>query len=346
MATILYIGTDEGVVTARGDGGSWELEKPALRAWEVCEVSADPASPGTVFAGTRGDGVWRSQDAGKSWAKPSYGKRGPGKVRCVTIDPADKRTIYAGAEPIDVFVSHDQGASWECFDSIHDVGYVSTITYPVPVVEPHVRDIAVDTTNSDVMYAALQVGYMIKTSDGGRTWKLLDKQVDADVHTIGVNAEHPDHILVATGGHDFRLGKAPGRALYMSADGGETWRPSGANLEHEYSVPLVLSPSNPKVAYAGLAHGTPGAWGRPSGAEATIVRTTDGGETWQQLGTDLPELAHEMAIGIAVDPAESRNVYAALHDGQILASTDGGDSWTKLPVRTPASPNDIKCVRD
>lgn len=346
MATILYLGTDEGVVTVRGDGGSWELANQALSQWEVCEVAADPGAPNRVFAGTRGDGVWRSDDAGKTWSKPSYGKRGPGKVRCVTIDPADKRTIYAGAEPIDVFVSHDGGTNWEAYDGLHDIPYIAGITYPVAVVEPHVRDIAVDPTDSNVMYAALQVGYMVKSSDGGKTWKLLDKQVDADIHTIGINAEQPNHILVATGGHDFRLGKAPGRALYRSTDGGETWQPSGAELEHEYSVPLVLDPTDPRVAFAGLAHGTPGFWRRPSGAEATIVRTLDGGESWQQVGVDLPELAQEMAIGIAVDPAEPRNVFAALHDGQVMASSDRGESWTKLTVRTPASPNDIKCVRD
>jgi photosystem II stability/assembly factor-like uncharacterized protein len=345
MATVLYLGTDEGVATVRGDGSSWELQHRALSNWDVCEVSATPAAPNVVFAGTRGDGVWRSEDSGKSWKKPSYGKRGPGKVRCVTMDPRDERTLYAGAEPIDVFVSHDAGASWECLDSLRDEPFVGTIQYPVAVVEPHVRDIAVDPTDSRIMYVALQVGYMMKTTDGGATWKLLDKQLDADVHTIGLSASDPSHVLIATGGHDYRLGKAPGKALYRSADGGETWQPSGASLDQEYSVPLVIDPTNPRVAFAGLAHGTPGAWRRPSGAEATIARTTDGGDSWQEVGRDLPDAGQRMAIGIAVDPVEPSNVYVALSDGQLLASHDGGDSWSRLEVRTPP-PNDIKCVRD
>jgi photosystem II stability/assembly factor-like uncharacterized protein len=196
-----------------------------------------------------------------------------------------------------------------------------------------------------VMYAALQVGYMVKTSDGGKAWRLLDKQVDADVHTIGIDAQQPDHLMVATGGHDYRLGKAPGKALYRSADGGETWRPTGASFEQEYSVPLVLHPTNPKVALAGLSNGTPGAWKRPSGAEALLVRTTDGGDTWQSVGGDALDGGKAMAIGIAFDPVEPSNVYAALHDGHVLASSDGGDSWARLGVSTPP-PNDVKCVRD
>jgi photosystem II stability/assembly factor-like uncharacterized protein len=345
VATILHIGTDEGVVTVRGGGSSWEADRPALRDWEVQSVSVRPEAPNVVFAGTRGDGVWRSDDAGKSWSKPSYGRRGPGKVRCITADPADPSTLYAGTEPIDIFVSHDSGATWECLDSVWDVPFVSTIGYPVAVVEPHVRDIAIDPTNPKVMYAALQVGYMVKSTDGGATWKMLDKQVDADVHTIRLNPQDPSRVMVATGGHDYRLGKAPGKALYRSYDGGESWQPTGASLPQEYSVPLAIHPSKPLVAFAGLANGTPGAWRRPTGAEGAIVRTADGGDSWQEVATDVPDGSQRMAIGIAFDPAEPAHVYAAMSDGHVLSSRDGGDSWAQLEVRT-ARPNHLQCVRD
>jgi len=343
MTTVLYVGTDEGVVTVKGDNGSWEAEKPALSSWEICGVASRASSPNVVFAATRGDGVWRSEDRGKTWGKPSYGKRGPGKVRCVTPDPKDERTLYAGAEPIDIFVSHDDGASWECLDSVWDQPFIGAISYPVAVVEPHVRNIAVDPLDPRIMYAALQVGHMIKTTDGGATWKLLDKQLDADVHPVRLDPSDPSHIMVATGGHDYRLGKAPGKALYRSADGGESWQPMGASFAQEYSVPLVIHPTNPKVAFAGLANGTPGAWRRPTGAEGVIVRTMDGGDSWQEVGAEVPEASQRMAIGIAIDPVEPSNLYAALNDGHLLASHDGGDSWSQLDVRTPR-PNDLVCA--
>ncbi|HEX6513058.1 MAG TPA: hypothetical protein VF157_12200 [Chloroflexota bacterium] len=344
MTTILYVGTNEGVVTVKGGNGSWQSSEPALAEWEICGVSTLRSQPNVVFAATRGDGVWRSDDCGETWAKPSYGKRGPGKVRCITPDPRDERTLYAGAEPIDVFVSHDQGASWESLDSIWSQPFIGGITYPVAVVEPHVRDITVDPTDSRIMYAALQVGYMVKTTDGGASWHLLDKGLDADVHTICLDPSQPNHVMVATGGHDFRLGKAPGRALYRSEDGGETWQPTGANFFQEYSVPLAIHPSKPNVALAGLAHGTPGAWRRPSGAEGIIVRTMDGGESWQELPVEVPHAGKQMAIGIAFDPVEASNVYAALHGGSLIASHDGGDSWSEIDARTPR-PNDLVCAR-
>ncbi len=345
MATVLHIGTDEGLVTVRGSGSSWEADKPDLTDWEVQSVVARPETPNVVFAGTRGDGVWRSEDSGKSWSKPSYGRRGPGKVRCVTADPSDPKTLYAGTEPIDIFVSHDAGASWECLDAVWDIPYIKTIGYPVASVEPHVRHIAIDPFNTATMYAALQVGYMVKTVDGGKTWKLLDQRLDADVHTIRLNPEDPRRIMIATGGHDFRLGKAPGKALYRSGDGGESWEPTGASLHQEYSVPVVIHPSKPQVAFAGLANGTPGSWKRPTGAEGILVKTSDGGDSWQEIPLDMPDASKRMAIGIAFDPADPSTMFAAMSDGSLLSSGDGGDSWRQLDVRTPR-PNDITCVHD
>ena len=59
MASILYLGTDEGVVTLRSeDGRSWKLENQGLKDWAIPKLAVDPSVPNRVFAGTRGDGVW------------------------------------------------------------------------------------------------------------------------------------------------------------------------------------------------------------------------------------------------------------------------------------------------
>jgi hypothetical protein len=97
-----------------------------------------------------------AQDFGATWSKPCYGKRGPGKVRCLTIDPRDPNTIYAGTEPIDVFISRDGAKSWKRLDSVWNIPSVSTITYPVATVEPHVRDITIDPQEPNTMYVALR----------------------------------------------------------------------------------------------------------------------------------------------------------------------------------------------
>src|SRR6266511_3217665 len=113
MDRVLYIGTDQGFVTARRhDHGPWQIAEYGLKKWEVSELAVSPEAPNKVFAGTRGDGVWLSEDFGTSWSKPCYGKRGPGKVRSVTIDPHNSRRLYAGCEPVDIFESEDEGKTW------------------------------------------------------------------------------------------------------------------------------------------------------------------------------------------------------------------------------------------
>lgn len=344
MASILYLATDEGVVAAKGDESGWKIEKQSLEDWDVQEVAISPSRPGTLFAGTRGDGVWVSEDSGKSWKKPCYGKRGPGKVRCVTVDPHDPNTIYAGAEPIDIFVSRDAAKSWERLDSVWNIPYVASVDYPVSTVEPHVRDITIDPENAKIIYAALQVGYMLKSADGGKTWKLLNKGVDADVHTIVIDPRNPASLFIATGGHDFRLGNAPGRALYKSRDGGESWTPTAMDFPHEYSVPLVMHPGNPDVLFSALANGQPGQWRkRQSGAESMLIRTKDGGKSWQQLDGSIAAIKKDFPEAIAFDPADTNRVYAALRGGELYASQDGGDKWSKLEVNV-GSVSDMKCV--
>jgi photosystem II stability/assembly factor-like uncharacterized protein len=343
-SSVLYLGTESGVVTLRSDDGtSWKLENHSLKDWAVSEVAPFPSAPNRVLAGTRGDGVWLSDDFGKSWKKPCYGKRGPGKVRCMTFDPKNPELLYAGGEPIDLFVSDDLGKSWQRLDSVRKVPWVETVDYPVATVEPHVRDIAVDPSDSKTLYIALQVGYMLKSTNGGETWTLLNKGLDADVHTIVVNPENPKNIFIATGGHDCRKGTVSGRALYESQDGGENWSPMATEFSQEYSVPLTMHPKNPNVLYSALAHGQPSQWRRPTGAESLVVKTEDRGKTWKRLETGIPEESKNFADVILVDERAPDNLFFAFRTGEIYSSEDGGGAWRKMDVKVPPV-SDMKCV--
>jgi photosystem II stability/assembly factor-like uncharacterized protein len=337
MASILYVGTDEGVVTLKSDDGrDWKIAHHGLKDWEVPEVAVSPSAPSKVFAGTRGDGVWLSEDFGATWKKPCYGKPGPGKVRCLTFDPHDSNTLYAGTEPIDVFVSRDAARTWDRLESVWHIPWVSTITYPVAVVEPHVRDITIDPKDPGTMYVALQVGYMLKTTDGGKNWELLNKNLDCDVHTIVLHPDDSDKIFIATGGHDCRAGRAPGRALYSSQDAGKNWTPMAADFKEEYSVPLVIHPQKTNVIYSAVANGQPGQWRkRESGAEAFLIQSTDTGKSWHRLEGELSKASKSFVESFTFDPADANRMYAAQRSGELFGSEDSGASWFKLNVNVP-----------
>ena len=343
MGTLLYLSTDQGVVTVKSSDAAWAIDKQSLRNWNVIEVAVQPSAPRRAYAATRGDGVWRSDDYGESWTKPNRGRLGPGKVRCITIDPHDPNTVYAGGEPIELWVSHDAAETWSTVDSVRAFPGIDSIDYPVAAVEPHIRDIVIDGNDRNTMYLNLQVGHLLKTTDGGATWKLLNKDVDADAHTLVSRKDDPKRLYLATGGHDYRLGTTPGRSLYRSQDGGESWLPMAMEFEQEYSVPMVANPKNEDIVYSAVADGNPSTWSaQPDGARASLIRSTDAGATWHELDAAV-EIRRNFPEAISIDPDEPDNVFVATRKGELFGSTDGGDTWESLGVQVSAVA-DMKAV--
>ena len=352
MTRLLYLGTNKGVVVLRREnGGAWEQASHALQSWQVPMVAVHPSMPNRAYAGTRGDGVWVSDDCGASWKKPSFGRRGPGKVRCVAVDPNDPDTVYAGTEPIDLFVSHDAASTWERIDSVWGVPWVEQVDYPPGrpswSIEPHVRDIAVNPGDPNTVLIGLQVGYMLKTTDGGASWEVLNRSLDADVHAIAIDPSHPSRVWIATGGDYSRLGMADGKALYRSEDGGENWEPMAMEEfpDHEYSVPIVVNPIDPRMLYSSVASGPPSSWAKnPQGARGLVIRSKDAGLTWENLTETLPVQTNQLAQAMAVDATEPSNVFLAFRGGTLCTSEDGGDAWSSLEADV-GNVEDMKAVQ-
>ena len=326
MGTVLFAGTRDGVVTVADQDGGWTIEGHALKGWEVHDVETVPGKPGRVYAGVRGDGVWRSDDYGQKWSKPSYGKVAPGKVRCVTADVDDPDTLYAGTEPIGLWKSTDAGESWAEIESVRNFPHVATVTYPAFGVEPHLRDVTFDPSDPKTIYAALQVGSMLKSTDGGESWQLLEEGLGPDVHTIVTDPVNANRVYVATGRH-----------LYRSEDGGASWAQMALGLEQSYAVPMVMDPADPSVLYSALANGTARGWaGREGGAESVLIRTKDAGATWETLPGD-PDMSRGFPEGIVIDPEEPGRMYAGTRaGGELFTTGDGGETWVKLDVTVPA----------
>ena len=336
MGVLIYGGTGRGVIAiTEGNGAGWQInERRCLPEWEITELVMGPSD--LLIAGTRGDGVWRQVDdtwEGRTggWKKPSYGRRGPGKVHCVTVDPEDPDTIYAGTEPIGIWVTHDGGENWAALEGILTLPNLPDIGYPVPSVEPHVRDLTIDPKNPDVIYAALQVGYIAKSTDRGKTWRLLTEGIDADVHTLIIHPEDSDTILATTGGHGHRRGETEGRALYVSHDAGKSWSPMAMEFEQDYAVAMAMHPENPDILFTAVANGPP-RWQRPTGAEALLIASKDGGKNWYEVETGFEGIGPEFPGAISFDPASPDDVYVCTHRGNLLRSRNGGNDWEHIPL--------------
>src|SRR5262249_34957872 len=94
-----------------------------------------------------------------------------------------------------------------------------------------------------------------------------------------------------------------------------------------------IDPSNPDVVYATLWEQRQGPWenGAWGGSNGGLFKSTDGGTTWKQLKTGLPDGVLNAEIAIA--PTEPRRLYATIDAGEsgtgVYRSDDGGETWRR-----------------
>jgi hypothetical protein len=115
----------------------------------VLAVVIDPITPSTLYAGTEGGGIFKSADAGKTWAAANNGLTDP-DILALAIDPAGPATLYAGTKSSGVFRSMDGGASW---GPVNDGLTASSVK--ILVIDPSVGTV----------YAGTQGGGVFVTED-------------------------------------------------------------------------------------------------------------------------------------------------------------------------------------
>ncbi len=185
-------------------------------------------------------------------------------------------------------------------------------------------------------YVGAASGGIWKSSDGGIQWKpVFDKE---PVHSIGALAlapSEPEIIYAGTGESFIRSNVSIGNGVWRSTDGGTNWKHLGLENTGRISR-IIVHPTNPEIAYvAALGHGyTPQ-------KERGIYKTTDGGDTWEQV---LHVDTNTGASDLVMDPYNPRILFAGMWSleirpwtrksggpgGGIYKSLDGGETWEKL----------------
>lgn len=171
-----------------------------------------------------------------------------------------------------------------------------------------------------------------KTTDGGRTWRLMGLRETRHIARVRVHPTDPNTVYVGALGHAF--GNNPERGVYKTTDGGETWQRILFRNDSTGISDLVMDPNDPNTLYAAFWHAYRRPWmlnsGGPGGG---ILKTTDGGATWTELTANrgLPKGVWGK-VGLAVSPANSRRVWAIIENdsGGVYRSDDGGQSWEWL----------------
>ncbi len=251
-----------------------------------------------------------------------------GRVTAVAGVPGNQQLYYMGSTGGGVWRTADAGATWtNISDGFFEAGSIGALA--VAESDPN---IIYAGTGSACPRGNISPGIGIyKSSDAGKTWQHIGLREAGMIGRIQVHPSNPNLVYVAVVGNLFKPTKE--RGIYRSRDGGKTWDHVYAVSDRTGAVDVTMDRKNPDVLIAGLWTVERKPWTIESGsAEGGIVKTTDGGNTWQRLRTGLPA-GRIGKVGVSISGASSQRVYAQIEadndQGGTYRSDDGGASWTR-----------------
>jgi len=319
-STEVLVGTMDGLVALRRSGGSWSVERETLDGLHVHAILLDESS-GTIFAGAYRGGLYASVDGGATWEQRDNGI-GVKSLFCLAkADIGGKRRIFAGTEPAHLYYSDDAGAHWDEFPKLRSVGSLPRWRFAADPFEAHTKHINFDPADPGHLYVSIEVGGLLESTDGGRTWADIDVP-HPDVHRTVMDPRTPGRLLTSGGA-----------GLLETTDGGATWNQllDKTNDIGAYPDLLVHVPSDPDEWYLAASQTGPRSWVDVGVAGGRIGRSRDGGRTWSVLTGGLPDRMHGNVEAMCIEEAGGTvSLFAGSTDGEVWWSDDAGDSWTRI----------------
>src|SRR5919201_6252537 len=225
----LYAATGDAIARLDEQDGTWTVELSLAGSGAQC-LAVDPADRDTVYAGLRNTGVRRTRDGGRTWVDCALPEPGAFSLAVSAADGA----VYAGTEPSRLFRSDDGGDSWVELDALLELPSRSTWSFPPRPWTSHVRWIAPNPHDADLLLVGIELGGLMRSSDGGESWQDHRPGAQRDVHSLAWHARVEGRAYEAGGG-----------GAAWSDDGGETWRPADAGRDRNYTWALAVDPEEP-----------------------------------------------------------------------------------------------------
>ena len=172
---------------------------------------------------------------------------------------------------------------------------------------------------------------VFKSENGGKSWKNMGLRKSEHISEIIVHPNNSNIIWAASQGPLWSPGGE--RGLYKSTDGGENWKKVLGGGKWTGVTDIHMDPRNPDRIYAATwqRHRTVAAL-MGGGPESGLHRSEDGGETWTELKSGLPNYAGK--IGFTLSPQKPDVLYASIElekrNGAVYKSEDRGSSWKKM----------------
>jgi photosystem II stability/assembly factor-like uncharacterized protein len=314
MVGYLYLATSTGLFIITQANGSWNIVGHKLTDKSLTGVVA---SGGVILAGTA-EGIWRSSDNGRSWneANEALAIR---HVRWMDASADTPSIILVGTEPAGIFVSRDSGKTWHQKAEVVDLRKKNGWFLPYSPEAGCVRGFAIAESglHKARVYAAVEVGGVLLSDDGGQIWHLAEgsdgkpdlnrvsgAMIHPDVHSISVHPSSSDLVTAATGG-----------GLYRSTDGGRTWK----CIYRCYIRAAWVDPQDARHIIAGPADGV--------SRNGRIEESHDSGQSWQpaSVGMNGPWPQHMVERFFQHD----KNLFAILSNGELWTRPSSQTAWQR-----------------
>lgn len=320
---LLLVATPKGVFRSTDGGEGWE-QTLDRHAHSVQVAAADSQ---VAYAGTK-DGVYRSDDGGVTWTGYSTGIQyrdiGP-----LTIHPHDPDIVLVGSNIWEWTFHRDPFPSSTHGEGIYKTmdGGLSWVKKTGGFVDVDVVAVAIDPNDPNVAYVGMECSRGIfRSQDGGASWVFLsggpEKAPDIAHYTMRLATDANSKVYM-TG----RFG------IIQSSDRGQTWAPM---LVRRHFHGVGISPHDSRLVFAGTSpKQDPTETTEYSGGR--ILRSKDGGLSWQEVGTGFPSGADTSIHGFAFDRSDPDVVYVFTSSHEIglprtpetvgvYKSSDGGDT--------------------
>ncbi|MCI0698748.1 T9SS type A sorting domain-containing protein [candidate division KSB1 bacterium] len=369
----LYIidNTYGGLYRSRDGGASWQRTDPdnilsrgfANFSWYFGNVRVHPNNPEQVYV--LDTAIMGSFDGGQTWPvfygySPSY----PGlhvDHHALAFDPANAQRLINGNDG-GINISEDAGRTWAKIPSLpvtqfyhitmdqtnpeklyggtQDNGTIRTASGRLndwrTILGGDGFYVIVDPTNPNVIYAEAQNGFLVKSIDGGNSFRSA---------RAGINNDEPANwsTPVAMDPSKSNVLYYGTNRVYRTVDGADHWQPISDDLTDGFEsqpylgtiTAIAVAPNNPNVIYAGTD-------------DSHIWVTADLGKTWVEISAMLP---HRWVTRVAVDPTDAAIAYATFSglkwyspQSHVFRTADMGKTWEDISNNLPDAPVNVIVV--
>jgi len=321
-----YFGTPGGGVWKTTNGGQvWHPIFDKERVASIGALGVAPSDPNVLYVGTgeqtRGNGVYRSADAGATWK--NVGLQDVPFIQAIIVDPKNPDVVVVGANSLGfallwrpipataktanrgIFKTVDGGKNWtKVFSPEESIGVVDLCSDPGDPSTLYAVFFRPASGSGDSAIEA--TADIVKSGDGGSTWTPLAGK------GLPEKARGRVGIAVATGTGGRRLYTILEQGFFRSYDGGTTWQQSTNDprvIGSEYFSRIFVDTRNPDVLYV---------------AQTSMYRSTDGGKTFEAFaGAPSGDDFHVAWI----DPRDPARMLFGVDQGAIV-TVDAGKTWS------------------